>query len=150
MSGRGINKRAYHFPGLTIIVPEQTGKAIMPVNFPERIPENIPESPEYFTLIRIIANIGFFFMEHVEAKYFEEPVREFDPPIELRVNYNIGDINQIECDIHQLKLAYWDMERWVTISDTSHEYLILPYTTAQVAEAKIWAWADDPTVGWGK
>ncbi len=150
MSGRGINKTAYHFPGLTIIVPEQTGKAIEPVNFPEGIPGEIPEISEHFTLIRYIANIGFFFREHVEAKYFEEPVLEFDPPVELRVNYNIDDLCQTDCDIHQLKLAYWDMEQWVIISDPSHEYQILPYTTAQVAEAKIWAWADDPTVGWGK
>jgi len=150
MSGRGINKRAYHFPGLTIIVPRQTGRAIVPVNFPEMIPEEIPESTEYFTLIRYIANIGFFLREHVAERFFEEPVLEFDPPIELRVNYNIDDLCQADCDIHQLKLAYWDMERWVIISDPSHEYQILPYTTAQVAEAKIWAWADDPTVGWGK
>jgi hypothetical protein len=150
MSGHGINKKAYHFPGLTVLIPEQIGYEIVPVNFPELPPGEIPEKTDQFTLIRFIANIGFFFREHVDEEYFEEPVLEFDPPIELRVTYNIADLNQIYCDIHQLILAYWDMEQWVIISDPSHEYQILPYTTAQVAEVKIWSWAADPTIGWGK
>ena len=152
MSGRGIIKNAYHFPGLSVIVPEQIGNEIeiVPVNFPERIPGDIPEKTEAFTLIRYIINIALFHRDHVEEEYYKEPVQEFDPPIEIRVNYHIEDLHQVDCDIYQLKLAYWDMEKWVIISDRSHEYQILPHSTAQIAEAKIWAWADDPAIAWGK
>ena len=148
----GIIKRAYHFPGLSVIVPDQIGRdiGIMPVDLIDRMPEDIFEVTKNFTLSRYIANLALFRVDHVEEKYYEEPIQEFDPPIEIRVGYTEEDVTKAEGDIHNLKLAYWDMEKWVIISDPAHEYQILPPSTAQIAEAKIWSWVGDPAVAIGK
>lgn len=145
-----IIKKAYHFPGISVLVPNQIGQTseIIPIDLP--IPDDIPDKTENFTLIRFIANIALFHIEHLENKYYDEPVQEFYPPIEFRVSYNLTDVSKTNCDIHQLKLAYWNLIEWVIISDPSHEYQILPHSTAQVAEAKIWSWLGDPTLAWGR
>jgi len=147
-----IIKRAYHFPGLSVIVPDQIGRdiAIIPVDLTDRMPEDIPEETENFSVIRYIANIALFRRDHVEEKYYDEPIQEFNPPIEFRVKYFLEDVMRANCDIHQLKLAYWDMEKWVIISHPAFEYQILPPSTAQVAEVKIWSWVGDPAVAIGK
>jgi hypothetical protein len=54
------------------------------------------------------------------------------------------------CDFKQLQLAYWDGSHWVIISDPPHEYHILPPSTGQIAEARIWSWVGDPPLAWGK
>lgn len=149
MSGYGINKKAYHFPGLSILVPDQIENEveIVPINLPIKLPKGFED-----LIIRPIANIALFRRDHIENEYYEEPVPDFDPPIELRVSYNFFDVCQVGCDIYNLNLYYWDLQRklWVLISDSSHEYQILPPSTAQVAEAKIWSWVGDPTIAWGK
>ena len=147
-----IIKKAYHFPGLTVLVPNQNSHDfdIIPLNLPDEIPDDIPEITENFTLIRYIANLALFRSDHLEAGNYEEPVQEFNPPIEFRVNYSLSDVFESHCEIQRLKLAYWDLEKWVIISDPSHEYQILLPSTAQVAEAKIWSWVGDPALAWGK
>ncbi len=146
-----IIKEAYHFSGITILVPRQRNQEsnIIPVNRPELIPDEIFEKRDDFNLIRVIANIALFRREDLDHENFEEPVQTFDPPIEIRVNYNLDDVIQADCDIEQLKLAYWDGKDWVLISDEDHEYQILPASTAPVAEAKIWSWIGDPPIIWG-
>jgi len=147
-----IIKRAYHFPGLSVIVPDQIGRdiGIMPVDLIDRMPEDIPEVTKNFTLNRYIANLALFRVDHVEEEYYGEPIQDFDPPIEFRVKYTLEDVMSADCDIHHLKLAYWDLEKWVIISDPAHEYQILPPSTAQIVEAKIWSWVGDPAVAIGK
>lgn len=149
MSGFGISKEIYHFPGISILVPDQIESdiEIVPINLPIRFPKGFED-----LIIRPIANIALFRWDHIEEEYYDEPVQEFNPPIELRVSYNFYDICQVGCNLENLNLYYWDMERkeWVLISDLSHEYQILPPSTAQVAEAKIWSWVGDPTIAWGK
>jgi hypothetical protein len=122
----------------------------MPVDLTDRMPENIPEETDNFRVIRYIANIALFRVDHAELKYYEEPIQEFDPPIEFRVKYLMEDVMRAHCDIYQLKLAYWDLEKWVVISHPAFEYQILPPSTAQIAEAKIWSWVGDPAVAIGK
>lgn len=147
-----MNKNAYHFPGLSVFVPDQTNQEvdIVPVNLPDKIPDDIPRRTENFTVIRYIANIVLFRKDHLDKENYEEPIQKFDPPIEFRVNYNMEDVNQVKRDINGLKLAYWDMEKWVIISDQSHEYQILPSSTAQIAETKIHSWLGDPPLAWGR
>lgn len=151
MTEQGFMRRAYHFPGFSVLVPVQTGQdvEVVPIEVPEGIPENIPQETENFKLIRIIANLALFRSDHLEEENYEEPLQEFDPPIEIRINYSKEDVRKANGDISQLKLAYWDLEKWVIISDRSHEYQVLPSSTAPIAEAKIRSWADDPILGWG-
>ncbi len=149
MKERPTIKTAYHFPEVSVLVPQQLEQAeIVAVDLP--IPEDLPGFPEPHTKIRNIANIVLF---HKADDNFQEPVKDFNPPIEFRVHYKFEDVKKTDnCDINQLILAYWDDEKrkWVIISDLEHEYQILPPSTAQVAEAKIWSWNGDPTLAWGK
>jgi hypothetical protein len=147
-----IIKRAYHFPGLSVIVPDQIDReiGIMPVDLTDRMPEDIPEVTDNFEKIRYVANLALFRVDHAEQKYYEEPIQEFDPPIEIRVGYTEEDVSQAKGDFHNLKLAYWDMEKWVILSDPAFEYQILPPSTARILEAKIWSWVGDPAIAVGK
>jgi hypothetical protein len=100
-------------------------------------------------LIRYIANLACYTRTDYENDK-REPVITFDPPIEIRVAYNFYDVMESNRDYRQLKLAFWDGSQWVSLSDRSHDYHILPPSTGQVAEAKIWTWAADPPLAWGR
>ena len=140
-----VGKQAFHYPGITVLVPEQS--EIVAVFEGSDIPKDVPMKTEDFTVIRVIANITMYYRKDVARS---DPVKTFDLPIEIRVGYNLSDLMESNCDVKQLKLAYWDGSRWVIISDAKHEYQILPPSTGQVAEAKIWSWVGDPPVVWGK
>jgi len=150
----GIIKIAHglpEFPDLIVSVPRRIGQEIeiVPVDMTERETSHFAEETDNFTLIRPIANIALFRSDHLAIGNFEEPVKEFDPPIEFRVRYSDDDLKQVD-DFSQLKLAYWVPERWVIISDVFHEYQIFERDFAQIAEVKLWSWSGDPTLAWGK
>ena len=138
-----LYKVEYHFPGITILVPKQIGDQIVEVtNGP--FPDNIPDQPGHFSLIRYIANLALF-----TETGRKDPVLTFNPPIEIRVSYHLDDVMKSNCDLHQLKLAYWDGKAWVILRESTHDYHILPPGTAQVAEARIGSWVGDPPIAWG-
>jgi hypothetical protein len=142
-----IVRRAYHYSGVSIIVPEVMD--IVPSELPLLPPVSYPNETDDFRLTRIIGNFGLFTRAHFDEKYFEDPVQEFDPPIEFRVEYTVEDLRHVNCEIQLLKLAYWDTEKWVIVSTEAYVYLIFPQSTAMVAEFKIWSWLGDPTLAWG-
>lgn len=137
---KSIFKVPYHFPGITVLVPKQLeieAIDLRPIN-----PGDIPDEDKFgIKVIRCIVNI-------VLNNRQGEPVKTFDPPIELRVGYNFLDVMKSDCNIQKLNLAYWDGEKYVIISNREHEYQILPPSTGQVAEAKIWSWVGDPPLVW--
>ena len=138
----------YHFSGITVIVPEQVGDQIMPIDKGLVNPKVFRNSSN-FTFIRQIANIAFVKQQGYEPDSPQTYITDFTPPIELRVGYNIEDL--FECATHgkTLKLAYWNGNDWVDISNDFFEYLILPPSTGQVAEVTIPAWIGDPPLAWG-
>lgn len=143
-------KIAYHFQGLSVLVPA----GIVPVEF--SIPSDIPGIANNFTVIRYIANIALYREDELKLVLsnkdaLPEPITNFqDQPIELRITYKKSDVNLSQGDFHGLKLAYWNTQRWVIISDPAHEYHILPPSTGRVAEVKIELWEGDPTLAWGR
>jgi len=139
-------------PDLMVIVPRRIGQEIeiVPVNMPEGIVENNDKRTENFTWIRSIANFALFRKDHHEMGIYDAPIKEFDPPIELRIPYGNLELKHVHNNVSQLKLAYWARDRWVIISDIFHEYQILPPNFAPIAEVKIWSWLGDPTLAWGK
>ena len=142
-------KVPYHFPGITVLVPKQNKYDIVAIDKGYLFPNNIPIKTDYFTLIRHIANIVLLTKKDYDEGNMN-PVKTFDPPIEIRVGYNFSDAMESNCDFKQLQLAYWDGSHWVIISDPPHEYQILPPSTGQIAEARIWSWVGDPPLAWGK
>jgi hypothetical protein len=135
----------FHFPGITVIVPVQTGVQIKAI---DKGPVDLQKT-DGFTPIRQIANIA---LVDKEAYEHDETiiVHEFAPPIKIRVGYNIEDVMMSGCDIRNLKLAYWDDSHWVIISNAEYKYMILPPSTAQVAEATLSFLDGDPPIAWGK
>jgi hypothetical protein len=137
-----MNKFPYHFPGISVIVPNSM---MIAINKGIQDPKSIRAESDGFKLIRIIGNICIFHSDDLK-----NPIKKFDPPIKIRVGYNMQDVMQCEGDINQLKLAYWDGETWVVVSNPEHEYQILPFTTGQIAEFEITTWVGDPPVAWGR
>jgi hypothetical protein len=142
-------KVAHHFHGITVLVPKERDNEIAVIDMGSYIPHTMRPKTDDFTVIRHIANIVLADKASYEKGRLE-PIMTFNLPIEIRVAYNYYDVMQCDCDINQLKLAFWNGEKWVILSDAAHEYQILPPGTAQVAEAKIWTWAGDPPLAWGK
>lgn len=138
-----ISKKSYHFQGITVFVPEKLN--VIPIE--EKIPDRINQETEIFQMIRLVGNIAFYDPEDKERT---RPIKMFDPPIELRIGYNIEDVMKNMCDLDSLKLAYWDGSDWVIISDPAYDYHILPPSTGLVAEVKIRDWAGDPPIAWGR
>jgi hypothetical protein len=142
-------KVPYHFHGITFLVPKQYENDIVAIDKGSFLPNNIQNKTDNFTLIRHIANIVLYNkIDYDQGKM--NPVKTFDPPIEIRAGYKSTDVKQSNGDINKLKLAYWDGRQWVIISDPSHEFHILPSSTGQIAEARIWSWVGDPPLAWGK
>jgi hypothetical protein len=157
---QGRNFKPHHFPGISVLVPKEYENEIVVVN-KESLPEGTPDQTDKFTKIREVANI---FFTDVEG----HPITSFDPPIEVRVGYNFIDVMLSQDgisgqnNIDRLKLAYWDRieHQWIIIGgpdpdnnpdpENRFDYLILPPSTAQVAEFKIRQWPDDPMIAWGK
>lgn len=133
----------YHFRGITVFVPKELDL----IPFEEKMPDRIERETKNFQMFRLVGNIAFYGPKDIEHA---RPIKEFDPPIELRVGYNIEDVMKINCDLESLKLAYWDGSDWVIISEPEYDYHILPPSTAQVAEVKISKWVGDPPIAWGR
>jgi hypothetical protein len=146
-----MKRTPYHFPGITVIVPEQRDMPeLVAINQRALIPDDLPLESNGLTVISVIANIAIYQKRDDDFYEDSDPVKEFDPPIEIRVGYHLADVMESECRLENLKLAYWDHKEWVIISDDAHEYLILPPSTGQVAEAKINRWIGDPPIAWCK
>jgi hypothetical protein len=148
-----MKKIPYSFPGITVIVPQQekyTGDVVaIDKGIPNR-DEIIHQQKEgVFHATRFIANIVLY-EKRDDGRYdLSEPIKHFNPPIELRVGYEIFDIVEAGGKNQEaLKLAYWNGVEWVLISDPAYDYMILPPNTGQIAEAKIDHWAGDPPIAW--
>ena len=138
----------YHFPGVTVIVPEQVGDQIMPID-KGLVNTKVFRNSSNFIFIRQIANIAFVKKLGYEPGSSQPYITDFNPPIELRVGYNIDDLVKVGCGVDLLKLAYWDGKDWVILSLGGYPYMILPPSTAQVAEVTIDHWVGDPPLAWG-
>ena len=144
-----LDKKEFHFlgMGLSVFIPDQHG-VILPVVLSDDILGEIPGSTEEFTVIRYIGNLTIFRINTDEMAILTEPLRQFDPPIELRIRFTQIDLD--ETYGADLELAYWNMEEWVIISDEKHQFTIKEYDTHFVASVKIWNWTGDPTIAWGR
>lgn len=138
-----MKKKPHHFRGITVFVPEVLN--LIPVE--KAIPARIKPGNTPFQVIRLVGNIVFYDRDDQAQTH---PIQKFNPPIELRVGYKTEDIMQNNGHLDSLKLAYWDGNDWVIISDPAHEYQILPPSTGQVAEVKISEWVGDPPIAWGR
>jgi len=142
-----MSKKAYHFHGITVLVPPQnSGIEIIPIDKGLN-PVDWFYKTKDFRVIRPIANIALV-IPPTPDNPTPTPVTSFDPPVEFRVNYNFLDVFKSGGDIDALKLAFWDGSGWIPFSDSAHDYHILPASTGQIAEVVIWEWPGDPPIAW--
>jgi hypothetical protein len=129
---------------LSVTVPEE----IVPVPLP--VPQGIPKSnyKTEFTLIRTIANVALFHRRDISKGYFNNPIPEFDPPIEFEVVYTRADVAALQEDETILKLAYWSEEhdKWVIIYEFEPDMDVIISSVLVPIES----WVGDPTLGWGR
>jgi hypothetical protein len=148
-----ISRVSFHFLGITVIVPQQANTKVEVVAIDLGIPNRNEiirrEKEDGLHATRFIANIVLFHKREDERYDLAIPIKNFDPPIKLRVGYNYFDILEVGGkNQNDLKLAYWDGAEWVLISEPDHKYMILPPNTGQVAEAEISQWIGDPPIAW--
>lgn len=145
-------KIPYNFPGITVFVPKQLEEKgeIIAIDQKKLIPKDLPKETRGFKVIRVIGNIVLYYKNDDDNYDPSEAIQNFDPPLEIRVGYTINDVGKNKGNYKRLKLAFWNGEKWVIISDSDHDYHILPPDTAQVAEVKISNWAGDPPIAWGR
>jgi hypothetical protein len=147
------HKVSFHFPGITVIVPQQEDikeeVVAIDLGIPNRNEILKREQKGSYSATRFIANVVLYQRRDDERYDLAKPIKSFNPPIEIRVGYNIFDILEVGgTNQEALKLAYWDGVEWVLISDPAHEFMILPPNTGQIAEAKISHWIGDPPIAW--
>lgn len=134
--------KRFEFPteGVTVTVPYQ-GRNVRVFKLPLYPPEEINTSSEEFNIIRNVINLKLAVDAGADLQIFE-----FNPPIELRVNYTRYDF---EAGSGNLRLAFWDGKQWNLFED---DYYFLPDYPGQenlggVAIAYISNW-DDPHIAW--
>jgi hypothetical protein len=140
-----MKKFPVHFSGISVFMPDEDMIAIDREIPDRKIIMGTPGVKVDFTPIRIVGNICLYRKDDLNT-----PLQEFKPPLEFRVQYNFFDLIQCNGDINNLKLAYWDGRDWVVVSIDKHDYQILPPSTAQLAEFKIFDWVGDPAIAWGR
>jgi len=147
-----MKKIPYSFPGITVFVPQQVEEKgeIVAIDQKALIPKDLPRKTDNFRLIRVVANIVLYSKRDDDQYDEAKPIKKFNPPLEIRVGYTLEDVVENKGNFKKLKLAYWNGNKWVIISNTEHEYHILPPDTGQVAEVKIKDWVGDPPIAWGR
>lgn len=150
------DKVLYHFPGITIMVPEQDSQVqIVAITRGSISLKDVPSYSAGFTLIRHIANVVLVAKDTYEAGREDPYTGNLDPPVEIYVGYDAFDVMatrfdpEHSFDIHQLKLAFWNGIKWVILSKDDYQYFILPSDTGQVAKVLIHNWVGDPPIAWG-
>lgn len=85
----------------------------------------------------------------VEAGDPGKTVTQFNPPIELRVQYTQGDLDFAASKERDLALAFWDGGAWVRFTAQKHKFrLESDATLGDVGVVEISSWIDPP-IGWG-
>ena len=112
------------------------------------IPKDMDMYPkEGFQPFRIVINLVV-----VDFDTHEIELTDFDPPIEVRVRYQSGDVDKAGAP-EKLKLGFWDGKRWILCTVEKHRFSLQPDDPKRPAQGgwgvvflKHWG---DPTVSWG-
>lgn len=137
-----MNKFGHHFTGISIILPDAN---MIAIDKGIENPEIIKKKSKGFIPFRIIGNVCVYY-----SNDRKNPIQRFKEPIEVIVGYDQFDAMQCGGSVKNLKLAYWDGEQWVVVSNPEHDYQILPSSTGQIAKFTIKEWAGDPPLAWGR
>jgi len=142
-----MDRQQHEFPDIPLIVtvPHQDDYEveIVPVLLP--MPRCICNTNK-FTVIRSICNIGLFREDELNAKNLTRLIQTFKPKIELEVFYTEADLSQLKNEDDKLKLAYWNMEKWVIIFEGEYQNLL----RGSSVTVQIDSFLGDPTLGWGR
>ena len=112
------------------------------------IPRDIPMEPVPggFRPFRHVINLKL-----VDASQPDIEVLVFDPPIEVRVRYNAGDLARAKEAGGDLCLGFWNGEQWIRFTDEKHQFHLEPSSPPESGGwgvAKVSHWGD-PTHSWG-
>ncbi len=134
-------QQVYKF--LEVTVPDQ-GKWVSVVEKDMPPLSSMPGNAN-FTPIRLLVNVAV-----VDYNNLNSVITSFDPPIELELNYTSGVLGENAPIGEALKLAYWDGSTWVVFTKIDNDYTLLQSATGGVAKLKIYSWAGDPPMAWGR
>jgi hypothetical protein len=132
-----------------VTIPAQaSNKKLIAIKLTSKTLVEVPETTDVFKPGRLIFNFAVIDEEKPEGY-----LKEFDPPIELRVRFEEEDDIRAKAAGKSLQLAFWkeDEERWILFTAEKHNFRLerdeSPGTGVfGVAEISHWG---DPQVGWG-
>lgn len=116
--------KVYEFAEIGVKVTIPTQKNLRDVVLEEIPLEGVPAmdaEEEYFKLGRLVIN----FVLH-ESGNPEELISEFDPPIELQINYTRADEEFADVGEKELGFAFWDGEKWIRFTEEKHQFARYP------------------------
>jgi hypothetical protein len=110
------------------------------LDLPMELP--LPEKTEESRFFRPVINLQFLYADN------NEEVKEFDPPIVLRVRYTAEDFEKAG---KKPWLWFWNGEEWLRFSREKHHFWLMrdwlmKYGGWGVVNISHWG---DPTIAWG-
>lgn len=132
----------YRQAGVTFIIPPQA-EPISVRRLPKGTLRNKPPEAGIFHPIRLVLNF-----ELIARRDPWQPLEKFDPPITIRVRYTREDFEKAH---GELKLGYWDGEKWTVFTHSKHHFHLIPDkkpADGGTGEVVVASWID-PALGWG-
>ena len=142
MSVQFPETQVVHFPGISVTLPGQFGSQGRIVI--KDVPSDLSPS-NGFIPIRIIINIAIQNVDNPETY-----LTSFDPPLRLDVGYKKQDLFEAAQNAQSLKLAYHDGKQWNVFTPETHQFRLLPPSTASAGGVEISQWSGDPPIAWGR
>jgi len=95
---------------------------------------------------RLVINFGV-----VDEDDPENILKEFDPPIEVKIHYRAKDLKKAQKEEKPLRLAYWNGDDWEYFTEEKHDFRLEADPDEKkggFGYVKITKWGDPP-LGWG-
>jgi len=140
-----LNRITFDSEGVEASLPPQSRAARL-VRLPVGSLKNMPAKAGGFQPGRLIINLVGE-LEDAPGTY----VQEFNPPLELKINYTPADYQFAQKGGKPLRLAFWNGAEWVVFTSEKHQYKLYPKSPASsggYATVSIRSWGDPP-VSWG-
>ncbi len=142
----GVNRVNFDSEGVEVTLPTQR-KETRVVKLPLGSLQNMKPQVGGFQPGRLVINVVGEFMDAPGTA-----IQEFDPPLQLKINYSPADHEFAHKENKPMKLAFWNGNAWVPFTSEKHQYKLYPNanpSSGGYAMVVIRSWGDPP-ISWGK
>jgi len=140
-----VNPIKFDREGVEATLPPQS-RSVRLVKLPLGTLKDMPSKAGGFQPGRLVINLAGE-VQDAQGTY----VQEFDPPLEIKVNYTPADYQFAQQNGKDLSLAFWNGSEWIPFTSEKHKFKLYPKSPASsggYATVSIRSWGDPP-IGWG-